>query len=94
MILLQAGIAFGMFVTAVGGLLLLTGTPVLTYFISRYLSEKKHREHLIKQQITGSSTHKPPKMYLFRSFIIALLLILSMIVIGTYASLLLLGDMG
>ncbi|RZL03403.1 MAG: hypothetical protein EOO62_21545 [Hymenobacter sp.] len=94
MILLQAGIAFGMIVTVVGGLLLLTGTPVLTYIISHYLSEKKHREYLVKQQLTGNNTQKPPKMYLFRSFILALLIILSIIIIGMYAVLLLPGDLG
>lgn len=94
MVLLQAGIAFGMFVTAVGGLLLLTGTPILTYVISRYLSNKQYRTYLAKQRLPGSSTQKPPKMYLFRSFLLALLLLLSILVIGTCAFLMLAGDLG
>ena len=95
MILLQAGIFFGMLLTVASGVILLVGTPILTYIISTHLSAKKQKEYLIKQQLTGNNSQRPTKIHLLRSFALALILLISFIIIGTYALLLLLpGDLG
>lgn len=91
-ILLQAGIMFGMLLIAAIGAALLIGVPLLTYFISTYLS--KQDKNKVLSVIENSQKTSKQKRHLFKSFVLSVVIIITIIIVGTFTLLLLMPDMG